>query len=151
MPWVCSPFPSESHPPAQAASLSSINSSFSSPCFGWRNSSDSCAQTTTIVCFSAQGWGWKAGFCPLPIRSTMSQEWETLKKNFLSYLIYNVLPISAVQQSDLTTYFMCIHTHTHTHSFSHYPPSYSITSGLVPCAIQQDLIFIHSNSIFGIY
>ena len=50
-------------------------------------------------------------------------------------LIYNVLPISAVQKSEPVI-------HIYTFFFSRYPPSCSITSDwiFVPYAIQQDLI-----------
>ena len=45
--------------------------------------------------------------------------------NFLLQLIYNILSISAVQQSDPVS---LSHTHTHILFFSHYPPSCSILS-----------------------
>ena len=48
--------------------------------------------------------------------------------------IYHVMSISAIQQSDP----LRIYIHSFSHVILHHVPSQ--TTGLVPCAIQQDLI-----------
>ena len=63
-------------------------------------------------------------------------------------LIYSVVLVSSVQKSDSVTYiyiYIYIYTHTHTHTFFfkniifHYGLSRILN--IVPCAIQQDLVF----------
>ena len=72
-----------------------------------------------------------------------------LRLFFLLQLIYNVLPISAIQQSGpvIPTY---IHTHTHTYthtsSFSHYLPLCSITNDQVEFPVLQSRISLLINS-----
>ena len=71
-----------------------------------------------------------------------------LEKKLLQF-IYNVLPISATQQSDPVIY---THTHTHTHTFSLSccPLSCSITSDWIqfPVIYSRTSLPIHSKSIF---
>ena len=76
----------------------------------------------------------------------------------LKYLIYNVVPISAVYQSDSVIYiyiymyiyiYVYIYIHTHTHKYIYMCIFFFVLSSvmvypmwldIVPCAIQQDLI-----------
>ena len=54
-------------------------------------------------------------------------------------MIYNVVLVSGVQQSDSDIY---IYTHTHTHTYIFSVMIYHRLLNIVPCAIQQD---------FGVY